>query len=131
MALGDEKYLLLTTYKRDGTPVPTPVWAVSLDDGHVGFYTSSGSGKVKRLAHTADVLVQPCDARGTVREGTAPVEATATVVEGDDLAEITAKVKAKYGIQTTLARGAAWLMQTAKRNRLPYADRGIVITVPD
>ena len=31
-ALADEKYISLTTFKRDGTPVATPVWVVS-DDG--------------------------------------------------------------------------------------------------
>ena len=45
MALADEKYILLTTFRRDGTPVPTPVWVVSLDEGKLGFWTSSGSGK--------------------------------------------------------------------------------------
>ncbi|HVC66985.1 MAG TPA: hypothetical protein VND44_05270 [Acidimicrobiales bacterium] len=34
--LGEEKYLLLTTFKRDRTAVATPVWAVALDDGAVG-----------------------------------------------------------------------------------------------
>ncbi|MGI8777878.1 MAG: PPOX class F420-dependent oxidoreductase [Acidimicrobiales bacterium] len=70
MGLGDEKYLLLTTFRRNGDPVPTPVWVVALDDGDIGFWTGSGSGKVKRLAHTARVTVQPCNARGQVREGT-------------------------------------------------------------
>lgn len=47
MGLGDEKYLLLTTFKRDGTPVGTPVWAAPLDSGEIGFWTSSGTGKIK------------------------------------------------------------------------------------
>jgi len=42
MALGDEKYLLLTKFKRDGTGVETPVWAVPLDREEIGFWTSSG-----------------------------------------------------------------------------------------
>lgn len=45
MSLGDEKYLALTTFKRDGTPVTTPVWAAPIDEGKIGFWTSSGSGK--------------------------------------------------------------------------------------
>lgn len=53
MALSDEKYLLFTTFERDGTPVSSPVWVAALDGGSVGFYTSSGTGKAKRLAHTA------------------------------------------------------------------------------
>jgi uncharacterized protein len=43
MALGDEKYIRFTTFKRDGTAVSTPTWVVTLDDGRYGFWTSSGS----------------------------------------------------------------------------------------
>ncbi len=42
MSLGDEKYILLTTFRRDGTPVSSPVWAVPLDQAKFGFWTSSG-----------------------------------------------------------------------------------------
>jgi len=52
VTLADEKYVLLTTFRRDSTPVTTPVWVVPLDDGKLAFLTSSGSGKAKRLAHT-------------------------------------------------------------------------------
>ena len=70
VALADEKYILLTTFRRDGTPVATPVWAVPLDDGKIGFWTSSGSGKAKRLAHTERVTVQALrhDGSGQGRE---------------------------------------------------------------
>ena len=57
MSLADEKYIALTTFKRDGTPVTTPVWAAALDGGKIGFWTSSASGKAKRLAHTSKVTV--------------------------------------------------------------------------
>ena len=56
MAIGaDEKYVLLTTYRRDGRPVSTPVWWVDLGDGSFGFWTSSASGKAKRLGAHAGV----------------------------------------------------------------------------
>ena len=42
MSLTVEKYMLLTTFRRDGTAVSTPVWVVGLDDGTVGVWTSSG-----------------------------------------------------------------------------------------
>ncbi len=50
MALSDERYLRFTTFRRDGNPVSTTVWVVGLGDGQLGFWTSSGSGKAKRLA---------------------------------------------------------------------------------
>jgi len=129
MALGDEKYLLLTTFRRDGTPVASPVWAASLDEAKIGFWTSSGSGKVKRLAHTERVTVQPCDARGRVREGTESAEATAQVVTGPELDEIGEKIRAKYGFMTKITKLFGTIGGILKRNRIPYGDRGVVITL--
>jgi PPOX class probable F420-dependent enzyme len=128
MALSDEKYILLTTFKRDGTAVPSPVWAVPLDGGTIGFYTSSGSGKAKRLAHTTRVTVQPCDARGKIKAGSTPVEATARVVSGPELEAIRAKVVAKYGFMTKLTKFLNQVGGRIKRKPIPYADRGVVIT---
>ncbi|HEV7533981.1 MAG TPA: PPOX class F420-dependent oxidoreductase [Acidimicrobiia bacterium] len=128
MALSDEKYLLLTTFKRDGTPVSSAVWAVPLDGGSIGFWTSSGSGKVKRLAHTARVTVQPCDGRGRPKAGSATVEGTARVVSGPELEAIRARVVAKYGFMTKLTKVLNAIGGTIKRKRIPYGDRGVVIT---
>lgn len=130
MGLGDEKYILLTTFKRDGTPVPTAVWAVALDDGTVGFWTSSGSGKAKRLAHTERVSVQPCDARGRATEGSQPVEATARVVTGPEFTAIQDKVRAKYGALTKITKLLNTIGGTVKRKRIPYGDIGVIITLP-
>jgi len=128
MALSDERYMLLTTFRRDGTPVSTPVWVVPLDGGNVGFWTSSGSGKAKRLAHTDRVTVQPCDARGRVRSGTSALDATARVVSGADLELIREKVRAKYGVMTKLTKALGTLAGTLRGKRIPYGDRGVIVT---
>lgn len=128
MALSDEKYILLTTFRRDGTPVATPVWVVGLDDDTVGFWTSSGSGKAKRLAHTARVTAQPCDARGRVREGTAVVDATARLVTGSEFEAIRERVLAKYGVMTKVTRALGTVAGIVRGKRIPYGDRGVVIT---
>jgi PPOX class probable F420-dependent enzyme len=129
MAISDEKYMLFTSFRRDGTPVSTPVWVVGLDDTSVAFWTSSESGKAKRLAHTARVTVQPCDARGRVRAGTEPVEATARVVDGAELTAIQHKMVAKYGFMTKFTKFLGTLGGTIKRKRIPYGDRGVVVTL--
>lgn len=128
MGLGDEKYVLVTTFKRDGTPVATPVWSVPLDDDSFGFWTSSGSGKAKRLAHTQRVTAQPCDARGKVSDGSSPTEATARLVQGDDMAEIRRKVTEKYGFVTKITKVLGKIGGLIKRNPIPYGDRGVIIT---
>jgi hypothetical protein len=127
VALGDEKYIRLTTFRRDGTPVSTPVWIVPLEEGRVGFWTSSGSGKAKRLAHTDRVVVQPCDARGRVKNGTSAVDATARLVTGPEFDLITSKIHAKYGFMTKVTKSLATVGGIVKRKRIPYGDRGVII----
>ncbi|HEX3089450.1 MAG TPA: PPOX class F420-dependent oxidoreductase [Ilumatobacteraceae bacterium] len=130
MSLGDEKYLALTTFKRDGTPVTTAVWAAPIDDKTIGFWTSSGSGKAKRLAHTSKVIVQPSDGRGRVKAGTTPIEATAELVTGPQLEGIRTKIVAKYGFMTKITKFLAKVGGIVKRKQIPYGDRGVLITLP-
>jgi uncharacterized protein len=126
--LEGEKYMLLTTFKRDATPVASPVWLVDVGDDRVGFWTSSGSGKVKRLAHTDRVIVQACDARGRTKAGSAPLAATAEVVEGPELDVIRAKVKEKYGFVTHITKLLGTVGGLLKGKRIPYGDRGVVVS---
>jgi uncharacterized protein len=128
MGLENEKYMLLTTFRRDGTPVSTPVWVVTLDEGRFGFTTSSGSGKAKRLAHTSRVTVQASDARGRTKPGSSAMDATALIVQGADYASIKAKVKAKYGFVTEITRFLGFVGGLIKRKPIPYADLGVVVT---
>jgi uncharacterized protein len=130
MPLTDEKYILLTTFRRDGRPVSTPVWLVDLGADEIGFWTSSASGKAKRLAHTARVTVQPCNGRGVVKPGSEPIDATARIVGGPELETLRKKVVAKYGFQTKLTKLIATVVMGLKGKRYPYGDRGVVITLP-
>ncbi len=78
--LAVSKYCLLTTYKRDGTPVATPVnVVVHGDDAY--FRTWSTSGKAKRLRRTPRVELQPCGPRGKPKSD-AKVAAVAALLEG-------------------------------------------------
>lgn len=130
MGLADEKYLSLTTFRHTGVPVASPVWVVGLDDGRVGFWTSSGSGKAKRLGHTTKVTVQPSDARGRVKDGTDPIDGTAELVSsGPTFDEVTRKVKAKYGVMTSITRWLGTIAGIVKRKRIPYGDRVVVISL--
>ena len=129
MSLTDERYILLTTFRRDGRPVSTPVWLVDLGGNELGFWTSSTSGKAKRLAHTARVTVQPSNMRGVVKEGTKPIEATARLVSGAELEQIRQKVVAKYGFQTKITKVLAKIGGFVQRKPFPYGDRGVIITL--
>ncbi|MFE9206083.1 MULTISPECIES: PPOX class F420-dependent oxidoreductase [unclassified Micromonospora] len=61
--LAAEKYVLLTTFRKDGRGVATPVWAVR-DGDALAVWTASDSGKVKRIRRDGRVTVAPCDVRG-------------------------------------------------------------------
>ena len=129
MALSDEKYLRTTTFKKDGTEVSTATWVVPLDDGKIGFYTSSTSGKAKRLKNNPKVIVQAGDSRGRAKAGSSPVTGTAVVVSGPERDAIYAKVVAKYGFMTKITRVLAKVGGWIKRKSQPYADRAVVITL--
>lgn len=70
--LSAHKRALLVTYRRDGTPVPTPVWAAE-QDGRLYVRTERAAGKVKRLRKDPRMLIAPCTVRG--RPLGAPLEA--------------------------------------------------------
>lgn len=129
MALSDERYIKVTTFKKDGTAVPTPTWVVGLDDGKIGFYTSSTSGKIKRLRNDPNVVVQPSDSRGRPKPDTSPLEGTAVVVRGSERDAIYDKVVTKYGFMTKVTRLLAKVGGVVKRKKQPYADCAVVITI--
>jgi len=132
MALADEKYVRLTTFRRSGEAVGTPVWWVPLDDGRYGFWTSSASGKVKRLAHTPTVTVQASDGRGKPKDGAPEYAGTAEVLSsGPVFDEVKRKIAAKHGMMRHLTKALATIAGWVKRTRQPYGDRVIAIRLDD
>ena len=65
--LAGEKYISLTTFKQDGTPVATPVWVVSDDGRRLLVWTGPQTWKVKRLRRDPRVIVSASDLRGRTR----------------------------------------------------------------
>ena len=97
--LGAEKYVLLTTFRRDGRAVPTPLWVVP-DGPGLAFWTPAGTGKVKRIRNSGRVTVAACDVRGNVRG--AAIEAAARIGDSADLHRVTQGLKRKYGLMGRL-----------------------------
>ena len=80
-ALGDEKFVSLTTFRKSGAAVPTTVW-VGRDGDSLVVTTPSGSGKVKRLRHDERISLRPSSRRGSIDTSVPPVAGVAEVVEG-------------------------------------------------
>lgn len=126
MDLASAKCIAFTTYRKNGAAVTAPVWLVRLDDGRLGFYTSMGSGKTKRLQNNPAVTVQPCDMRGRLTPGTYPVTGTAEVVRSGPLYdEVIAKIRKKYGLMARVAKVMGGLAM--KRQGLGYADCAVLV----
>jgi PPOX class probable F420-dependent enzyme len=74
-SVASARTILLTTYKRDGTPVGTPV-NVAVVGGDVAYIrTYDPSGKLKRMRRNADVEVAPSTVRGRVTGPAVPARA--------------------------------------------------------
>jgi PPOX class probable F420-dependent enzyme len=98
--------ILLTTYKRDGTPVPTPV-SIAFDGDRAFFRSYDQAWKTKRLRNNPRVEIAPATLRG---KPTGPT--------------VTARATLLTGTQATVAAEAL-----ARRHRLlqavlvPFAHR--------
>jgi PPOX class probable F420-dependent enzyme len=62
-AFADQRYLNLTTFRRDGRTVATPVWFVT-HEGRLYVYTEVESGKAKRVRANGRAQIAPSDVRG-------------------------------------------------------------------
>ena len=111
MTLGDERFVSLTTFRRTGEPVSTPVWVVR-DGVALVVYTVAGSGKVKRIRRDDHVELRACDRRGHVAEGTPVVAASAVVDESPETVDLVERLlRNKYGWEF----GGVRLLQRAER----------------
>ncbi len=92
--LEGHKYMSLTTFRKSGKPVPTPVWFVEKND-KLCVWTQLNSGKVKRLRHNSRVTLAPCTMGGEVIGPT--VEGIARLVSPQEKEEVRLLLQAKYG----------------------------------
>lgn len=90
-----QKTVLLTTYRRDGTPVGTPVH-IAVDGGRAFVRTFDTAYKLKRIHNNPEVEVAPSTARG---EPTGPaIRARARVLSGSESEYAGQAIARKYPI---------------------------------
>jgi PPOX class probable F420-dependent enzyme len=93
--LKEQRTVVVTTFRRDGTGVPTPV-SIVVDDTHAYIRTWSTSGKAKRLRRNCQLDLAPSTFRGKVT-GVA-VKCDARLLEGEDAALAATRLAKKYPI---------------------------------
>jgi PPOX class probable F420-dependent enzyme len=93
--LGNAQYVLLTTYRKDGRAVPTPVW-IGRDGHRLVVWTAPDAGKVKRVRRDGTVSLAPCDFRGTVRGSAVPGHAR--MLEQPEIRDALRIIARKYGL---------------------------------
>ncbi|MFD5824469.1 PPOX class F420-dependent oxidoreductase [Lentzea sp. NPDC060358] len=107
--LGRGDYLLLTTFRKDGTPVPTPVWvAPGPADGVIYAWSAKDTGKVKRIRRSGDVEIGPCDFRGNPKGPS--IKARARLLDDAASDDVRSRIAKKYGFM-------GWLTTTGSRLR--------------
>jgi PPOX class probable F420-dependent enzyme len=95
--LKSSRYALLRSFRRDGTPVETPIWFAFDADG-VLFRTKAGP-KTRRLTARGDVELAACDYRGRVRPGATSLAGRATILSGADAERANRTLRRRYGWQ--------------------------------
>jgi PPOX class probable F420-dependent enzyme len=87
------KYLLLTTFTKDGCPKPTPIWGVPEGDKLL-VITDDGSWKVKRIKNTPRVTIARSAALGKPKSD--PVEGIARVLPKSETRRVYNAVLKRY-----------------------------------
>jgi len=116
--LGDEQYLSLTTFRKSGERVSSPMWVVRDSDALVMF-TPEESGKVKRLRNSPRVELRPCGRLGRVKDGAEPVAGVAEVLTHEDsLKRATGMIRRKYGLAYSVIMGIERLIKFGPEKRV-------------
>lgn len=87
--------MLLTTQKRDGTRVGTPV-NVAVHGDRAYFGTPANTAKVRRLRNVPDIEIAPCTPRG--RPTGPSLHAHARLLDGEQAADAARRLRRKYPI---------------------------------
>ncbi|HYB30040.1 MAG TPA: PPOX class F420-dependent oxidoreductase [Solirubrobacteraceae bacterium] len=119
------KYLSVTSFKRDGAGVATPVWFV-VENGRLLIHTGSQSGKAKRIRRNPSVLIAPCTASGRLRGD--PVSAMAEFLSERDSRQVMRLLERKYRVDRVLLLPLYRLVQWLRGARTGGASVAIAIT---
>jgi PPOX class probable F420-dependent enzyme len=120
--IGRSKYISLTTYRKDGTGVATPVWHV-MTSGQLFIVSDAEAWKVKRIRNNSHVVVTVCDVRGKIAPGAPSAEGTARLLDKAETETGRTLLARKY----VLSRLGNWFAKILHLRRRPPI--GIAVTL--
>ena len=116
-SLADESFVSLSTFRRSGEAVATPVWVIADPDGDgVVVMTPAGSGKVKRVRRDPRVTLRPCGRFGAVDDDAPAFEGTARITTYDETLE--RAFKDAYGAEYRVIMGVERLTGGGRKDRV-------------
>ncbi len=119
--LGRSRYVSLTTYRKDGTAVATPVWLVRHGTDLI-VVSDADAWKVKRIRRNSKVVVTVCSMRGTIAPGAPSAEGTARLLDEKETEAARALIAGKY----VLSRVGNWFTRLLHLHKAPVI--GIAVT---
>ena len=124
-ALGAEKFVSLTTFKKDGAAVATPMW-IGRDGDDLFVWTPADSWKVKRVKNNPRVVLAPSSRGGKVHEGAHPVDGVAEVItEPATVQRLAGVIRRKYGLMFSVV---TFLERLLSRKQKPRAVLRIALS---
>ena len=99
--LDSANYFSLTTYRKDGRSVDTPVWFAG-SAGTYYVFSAGDAGKVKRLRRSPQARVAACDVRGRLQGDWIPASAH-LLSDPQAVADALQALRRKYGFQMWMA----------------------------
>lgn len=91
--VAESRYVLLTTFTKDGRPKPAAVWATR-DGDRLLIITDDDSWKVKRIRNTPRVTIAKCGPLGKPRSE--PVDAVARVLPKSQTRSVYSGIVRRY-----------------------------------
>ena len=120
------RYLSLTSYRRDGVAVATPVWFVE-ENGVLLVQTDAASGKVKRIRRNPSVRVALCTATGRLLSPR--LAATAVLLEPSETSRVGRLIEQKYRLDALIIR-PLWFVKSILHIGKPRTHLVIVSITP-
>jgi PPOX class probable F420-dependent enzyme len=115
----EQKTVLVTSYRRDGTPVPTPV-SLAVDGDRAVFRTYEKAGKTRRVRRNPGIELAPCTATG--RPTGPAIRATARRLDGREAVRAARLLRRKYPLLHGVIVPLAHRLGRAKTGRTVYFE---------